>query len=113
MRFGSSSAPTMDRRAIVTKLRRKQPAENVAEEGSTSVIAYELRENPFLPQNESDEEHLDMAQTEEVDFQTPKKRLRKPRTKSSSVKKAWCWKHFDYKLGGAKVCKSCEYCTLK
>ena len=70
MRFGSSSAPTMDRRAIVTKLRRKQPAENVAEEGSTSVIAYELRENAFMPQNESDEEHLDMAQTEEVDFQT-------------------------------------------
>ena len=34
------------------------------------MIAYELRENPFLPQNESDEEHLDMAQTEEVDFQT-------------------------------------------
>ena len=41
-----------------------------AEEGSTSVIAYELRENPLLPQNESDEEHLDMAQTEEADFQT-------------------------------------------
>ena len=28
------------------------------------------RENPLLPQNESDEEHLDMAQTEEADFQT-------------------------------------------